>query len=290
METSRDDFIIAIRSAFLQKGNKQRFSLIGLIFFSILLLILGNFNFSAINYTKIFIKEIVYKSSFIVSAPENLVKNIYKNIEGHFKLYDEYIVNNQELQKLKTQNLINDFILSENIRLKKIIDDNILKSEEKIAKVLIDKKSPFLRSIVLNKGSKDKIKLGMAVLDKSYLVGKIVEVNYLTSRALLLSDLNSKIPVNIEPGGIQSILSGTGKSNGIIQYTKEELNIDGEHTIYTSGSRRLFKEGIPVGKIYSKKIKINDEKEKDNKRKVIFFSDFSQLRFVKIVSFSKENN
>ena len=290
METSRDDFVIAIRSAFLKKSNKQRFSLIGLIFFSILFLILGNFNFSAINYTKIFIKEIVYKSSFIVSAPENLVKNIYKDIEGHFKLYDEYIVNNQELQKLKTQNLINDFILSENIRLKKIIDDNILKSEEKIAKVLIDKKSPFLRSIVLNKGSKDKIKLGMAVLDKSYLVGKIVEVNYLTSRALLLSDLNSKIPVNIEPGGIQSILSGTGKSNGIIQYTKEEINIDSEHTIYTSGSGRLFKEGIPIGKIYSQKIEINDEKEKDNNGKVIFFSDFSQLRFVKIVSFSKDNN
>ena len=290
METSRDDFVIAIRSAFLKKGNKQRFSLIGLIFFSILFLILGNFNFSAINYTKIFIKEIVYRSSFIVSAPENLVKNIYKNIEGHFKLYDEYIVNNQELQKLKTQNLINDFILSENIRLKKIIDDNILKSEEKIAKVLIDKKSPFLRSIVLNKGSKDKIKLGMAVLDKSYLVGKIVEVNYLTSRALLLSDLNSKIPVNIEPGGIQSILSGTGKSNGIIQYTKEELNIDREHTVYTSGSGNLFKEGIPIGKIYSQKIEIDEKKKKDNIEKVIFFSDFSQLRFVKIVSFSKENN
>jgi len=290
METSRDDFVIAIRSAFLKKGNKQRFSLIGLIFFSILFLILGNFNFSAINYTKIFIKEIVYRSSFIVSAPENLVKNIYKNIEGHFKLYDEYIVNNQELQKLKTQNLINDFILSENIRLKKIIDDNILKSEEKIAKVLIDKKSPFLRSVVLNKGSKDKIKLGMAVLDKSYLVGKIVEVNYLTSRALLLSDLNSKIPVNIEPGGIQSILSGTGKSNGIIQYTKEELNIDREHTVYTSGSGSLFKEGIPIGKIYSQKIEIDEKKKKDNIEKVIFFSDFSQLRFVKIVSFSKENN
>ena len=53
METSRDDFIIAIRSAFLQKGNKQRFSLIGLIFFSILILTLGKFNFKAIDYLKI---------------------------------------------------------------------------------------------------------------------------------------------------------------------------------------------------------------------------------------------
>ena len=73
METSRDDFIIAIRSAFLQKGNKQRFSLIGLIFFSILILILGKFNFKAIDYLKTSIKETVYLSSFIVSAPENCI-------------------------------------------------------------------------------------------------------------------------------------------------------------------------------------------------------------------------
>ena len=58
----------------------------------------------------------------------------------------------------------------------------------------------------------------MAVLDETYLAGKIVEVNYSTSRVLLISDLNSKIPVGIEPGNIQSILSGTGRLNGKIEY------------------------------------------------------------------------
>ena len=58
----------------------------------------------------------------------------------------------------------------------------------------------------------------MIVLDDGHLVGKIVEVNYMTSRVLLLSDLNSKIPVIIEPGNIQSILSGTGKNYGVLQY------------------------------------------------------------------------
>ena len=57
MQTNRDDFIIAIRSALLQKGNKQRFSLIGLIFFSILILTLEKFNFKAIDYLKFSLKE-----------------------------------------------------------------------------------------------------------------------------------------------------------------------------------------------------------------------------------------
>ena len=122
----------------------------------------------------------------------------------------------------------------------------------------------------------------MAVLDEKFLVGKVVEVNYSTSRVLLLSDLNSKIPVSIEPNGVQSILSGTGKNDGIIQYLKENYFIKKNSTIYTSGAGGLFKAGIPIGKI--KKQELNNEK------KVDFFSDFSQLRFVKIMSFKKDEN
>jgi rod shape-determining protein MreC len=66
-----------------------------------------------------------------------------------------------------------------------------IQSEDIYAKVLVDKDSPYLKSIVLNKGSKNNVKLGMAIIDDNYLVGKIIEVNYTNSRALLLSDLNS---------------------------------------------------------------------------------------------------
>ena len=92
----------------------------------------------------------------------------------------------------------------------------------------------------------------MAVLDNNYLVGKIVEVNYLTSRALLLSDLNSKIPVSIEPGNIQSILSGTGKNKGIIQYFKEEKDIESESIVYTSGSGEYLKKEFQLEKLIVK--------------------------------------
>ena len=85
MERSRDDFVIAIRSAFLKKGTQQRFSLLGLILFSVTFLILGSLNLKVINYLKIGINEIVYRSSFIVSMPENLLKNSYLTIKKHNK-------------------------------------------------------------------------------------------------------------------------------------------------------------------------------------------------------------
>ena len=280
MESSRDDFIIAIRSAFLKKDNKQRFSLIGLIFFSIIFIVLSGLNFKVINYLKISIKEVVYRSSFIVSLPENYVKNTYVEIKGHFDLHEKYMENQKELKKIKAQAITNEFIAQENSRLKKVLDDYFVEESRMTAKVLVDKKSPFLRSVIINKGSKDNVKLGMAVLDEKYLIGKVVEVNYTTSRVLLLSDINSKIPVNIEPGGIQSILSGTGKDDGIIQYFKDQSDIKLDSVIYTSGSGELFKEGIPIGTIAIKK----------SENFVVFFSDFTQLRFVKVVAFKKEDN
>ena len=279
METSRDDFVIAIRSAFLKKGTQQRFSLLGLIFFSIIFLILGSLNFKAINYVKITINEIVYRSSFIISGPENFIKSNYRVAQNHLNLYKENEKIKTELTNLRSKDLLNRFIILENKRLKKIVDDYLIESDTIIAKVLSDKGSPFLKSIIVNKGSKHGLNLGMIVMDGAYLVGKIIEVNYVSSRVLLLSDLNSKIPVIVEPNEVFSILSGTGKDHGIIQYSKKYEDIKDESIIYTSGSGSLFKAGIPIGKISSDSL--SDEK------KVEFFSDFYQLKFVKIISFIK---
>ena len=229
METSRDDFVIAIRSAFLNKGTQQRFSLLGLIIFSILFLILGGINFKPINYLKIAIKEIVYRSTFIVSTPENFIKESYLKVQTHLNLYNINKKNELEVANLRAKDLLNEFLVLENKRLKKIVDDYLVESESTFAKVLSDKNSPFFKSIIVNKGSKHGINLGSIVMDNEYLVGKIVEVNFTSSRVLLLSDLNSKIPVILEPIGLLSILSGTGEDYGTIQYNKNESNIFGQN-------------------------------------------------------------
>ena len=280
MQPSRDDFVIAIRSAFLQKGTKQRFSLIFLLFFSIILIVLGKYNFFAINYLKVIINEVVYRSSYIVSVPEKYAAYSYNTIRDHIILYKDYDILKKKLKKIESQKYNIDFLIAENQKLKKTLEDVSYSSHEQLAKVLIDKESPFLRSIIINKGTKHNVTKGMTVLNDNYLVGKVVEVNFLTARVLLLSDLNSKIPITIEPGSVQAILSGTGKNSGIIQYSKENLPINAGSIVFTSGAGGLFKEGIPVGKIA----------EINNKKVINFFSDFSQLGFVKVVLYSKEKN
>ena len=132
--------------------------------------------------------------------------------------------------------------------------------------------------MVLNKGTKDNVKIGMAVIDEVYLVGQIIEVNYSNSRALLLSDLNSKIPSVLEPDDIQAVVSGTGSNFGTIEHTQIDYNEafnKKEIIAYTSGLGGLFKPGIPIGKI-----------DNSSEGQINFFSDFTQLDYVKIVSYN----
>ena len=285
METSRDDFVIAIRSAFLRKSNKQRFSLLSLILFSIIFLILGNYNFKIINFNKTVIKEIIYLSSFIVTVPENTIKKSFNKVSDHFKYYDDYQIVKSKLQELKNKDLSKKIIMYENIELKKLIDDYFIEDSQVYAKVLIDKESKFLRSIVINKGSKNGVKVGMTIYDDIYLVGQVVEVNFVTSRVLLISDINSKVPITIQPLNVQGIMSGFDKQKGKLEYLMSEKLINDDNTeltVVTSGSGGVFKSGIPIGKINSLDILGN------NKIVVNFYKNFSQLKYVKILSYTKE--
>ncbi len=275
MVKGRDDFVIALRSAFFKKKDKQKFSLISLIVLSIFIIVLSNFNFKPIQLVKLGINEVIYRSSYISSIPENKIKELTSKFKLHLELYDNHQSKLIQIENSDEIKVLNNILIAENKRLRELIDESI-NSEEIFARVIIDRESPYLKSIVLNRGSKDNVKIGMAIMDRNYLVGQIIEVNYSNSRALLLSDLNSKIPVIIQPPFLQAVASGTGKNYGIIEYTKDEYKenqIEKEAVVYTSGLGGIFKPGIPVGKITN------------NSEQLTFFSDFGQLSFVKIVEF-----
>ena len=276
MASSRDDFIIAIRSAFLKKSTQQKFSLLTLVFISIFIILLSSLDFRIIRVIKIAINEVVYRSSFVVSIPENLLKNTFFEISEYSTFYNDYKKNKDQLNQLKSENISSEITQNENKELKELINDYVSSSDKILAKIIVDHNSPFLKSIIINKGSKDKIKIGTNVYDQSYLVGRVIEVNYKTSRVLLLSDLNSNIPVTIAPQNIQAIITGTGDDSGQIKYIRDGLSekFTEKSIVYTSGTGAIFKSGVPIGVL---KLSDNDTK---SKYEVEFYSDFSQLKYV----------
>jgi rod shape-determining protein MreC len=272
MASSRDDFVIALRSAFLKKENKQKFSLFTLLFISILIIILSSLNIKIIKDLKSIISEAVYRTSFIVSVPENFLINSYLKVAEYSNFYEDYKENKEELKNFQSKEILNQIIISENDELKKLIEDFTFTRNKILAKVIVDHDSLFLKTLIINKGSKDGLKIGTNIYDENYLIGRVIETNFKTSRVLLLSDLNSNVPISISPGDVQAIVVGDGIDSGKIKYIKDNLieDIQDQSIAYTSGTGGVFRSGAPVGRV-----SINQDEFSIN-----FYSNFSQLKYV----------
>ena len=273
MDTSREDFGIAIRSAFLAKGSKQKFSLFALIVLSIIFLSVETIEKKPLKYFRAFVKDVIYRGALIVSAPSKSINNFSDFVKQHVSLYDDYSKLKVENNELKNKISETNFLELENSQLRKLIEEQASSTSNLMsARVMLDKQSPYLNSFIINIGSNKNIKNGMAVLDGKNFIGRIVDVNFFSSRVLLISDLNSKIPIITEPSANHAILSGHGGNKPTLEYLPENHNIQDGDKVYTSGKEGIFFPGIPIGEV----------EIEDDDIKVLLFSDLSQITFVNI--------
>jgi len=271
MSSSRDDFSIAFRSALLQRGAAQKFSLVFLIIIAGIIFFLDVYGFGFMKPIRSIINDGIYRVSLVASSPSRFIPQATGSVTNLFNIKSENERLKQELEVYRQQELSVEYLTNQNKSLKKILesDENLFKEHYVLSKVLIDKSSPYLKSIIINKGSKAGILKGMPVIDKEYLVGRVVETNYLSSRVLLLSDLNSRIPVTFGEDGVQAILKGSGGSRPVLEYLPEGYVVEEGVDVFTSGKDGIFFAGSPIG--------ITVEKGE-----VKLFSESSQLSFVKV--------
>tara|TARA_B110000444_G_C18760613_1_gene557388 strand:- start:353 stop:1198 length:846 start_codon:yes stop_codon:yes gene_type:complete len=281
MAVSRDDFSIAFRSALLQRGGAQKFSILSLIILAIFIFFLDVYGFSVVKTTRSIINDIIFRVSYLASSPSRILPSASNELASHLYLKKE----NENLKKIieeyKSLELNLEFLSNENKNLRKILDTENLNNAKHIvlAKVLVDRNSPFLKSIIINKGTKSGIKKGMPVTQNNYLVGRIVETNYLSSRILLLTDLNSRIPVSLDQDSTQAILFGSGTRDPKLEYLPEGYEPDSGISVFASGKDGIFAPGTPVGITTSE-------------GEVKLFVDPNQLSFVTVslIRLNKENN
>ena len=273
METSREDVGIVIRSAFLAKGTKQRFSLFVLIILSIIFLFVETIDTKPLNYLRSFIKDTIYRGSLVVSIPFKSFGNVAEYIDEHINLYSNYSELKIENDELKNNISKSDFLELENTQLRKLIEEQVSSSSNLVsARIMLDKQSPYLNSLIINIGSNKNIKNGMAVLDGKNFIGRIVDVNFFSSRVLLVSDLNSKIPIISEPSAHHAMLTGHGENALSLEYLPETHNIKDGDKIYTSGKEGIFSPGIPIGVV----------KIENDIVAVSLFSELSQITFINV--------
>ena len=277
MSVSRDDFSIAFRSALLQKGGAQKFSILSLIFLALFIFFLDVYGFSPVKTGRKIINDIVFRVSYIASSPLRLKPIINENISAHINLKEENKKLKMVIENYKSLDLNLEYLTNENENLRKILDAENITNDVKhivLAKVLIDRNSPFLKSIIINKGTQSGIKKGMPVTLDNYLIGRIVDANFLSSRVLLLTDLNRRIPVSLGSNSTQAILTGSGTQNPKLEYLPEEYIAENNVTVFASGKEGIFTPGTPIGITTSNQGKYINE--------IKLFIDASQLSFVTV--------
>ncbi len=117
------------------------------------------------------------------------------------------------------------------------------------SRVIADSSGAFVRSIMIDAGREQNIKVGYPVISGDGLVGRIVETGPRTSRVLLATDLNSRIPVVVGSGAVRAILAGDNGPEPRLVYQPQDAKIAAGDVVSTSGTGGLFPRGLRIGEV-----------------------------------------
>ena len=193
----------------------------------------------------------LYPIQYLINLPNNLQKSFYAN----FLNREEIISQNQQLKEenlnLKSQMQQIYRLESENKRLYKLINSKP-KTENTylFADIVSTSKILNKHQILINRGSRNGIKLGSSIVNADGIVGHVIRDQIFASEVLLISDLEHAIPVEIVRTGLRSIAIGTGEFNKLrINTLPTNSNLQKDDIVITSGLGGRYPEGFPVGTI-----------------------------------------
>jgi rod shape-determining protein MreC len=163
-------------------------------------------------------------------------------MEENTLLHDERLMLNSKIQKFEILEAENNR-LREMLQSSERLDERVL-----IAELLAIDLQPFRHQIVINKGQREGVYDGQAIVDANGVMGQIVHVGPFSSTVLLLTDPTHAIPVQINRNGLRSVAVGTGQSHILqLEHLSNNVDIKEGDLVVSSGLGRRFPSGYPVG-------------------------------------------
>ena len=144
------------------------------------------------------------------------------------------------------------------------------------ARAIVDTGGPFVRTLVINAGGRDGVTKGQAVISNNGLAGHIVETGERASRLLLLTDLNSRIPVVVETTRARAILAGNNTDRPELQFLADNVPLQLGERVVTSGHGGVFPGGIPIGVV---------TQISNRGAEVELFANFNRLEYVRVLRY-----
>jgi rod shape-determining protein MreC len=166
----------------------------------------------------------------------------------------------EQNERLKRENLVlqgrsqqMSSLQAENVRLRALLNSSaMLRDDVLVAELIGVSPDPVRHQLVLNKGENDGVFIGQPLIDAEGLLGQIVEVSPVNSRALLITDATHSIPVQVNRSGVRAIAEGSGTLASLeIRHVSATTDIEEGDLLVTSGLGGRFPIGYPVAVVSS---------------------------------------
>ena len=259
----------------------KKFALVILFLIAFVMMLLNKTDTALIDKTSSVATDVVTPVVDVLILPARLLANAYDYLK-------DLSLAHKENQFLKAENrrlrLVSERARSleiENRLLAKLL--NYARPDEEnlvTARVVAEEGDAFSHSLIAYTGKDSTAQKGQIVLTEKGVVGRLDKVGQLYSKILMITDINSRIPVMIENTRVRGILAGDNELNPKLVFTPLSANIQEGDRVVTSGVAGVFPAGLPVGVVsYVSKREI----------RVLPFADLNKVEYVKIVSFPLES-
>lgn len=258
-------------------GLLQRFYFPVLVLAAIALMMIGHVNIMAVEQARARVTDAFTPILNVMSRPAASVADALEYMRQLVDLHDENDKLRQENARLRQWEQVALRLEAENLSLRSLLAFKADPPANVItARVVGDPGGAFVRTVVITAGARDGVLRGQAAMAGQGLVGRVVQVGEWSSRVLLITDLNARIPVVLETSRQRAMLAGDNSDHPTLLYVPANTPVTPGERVFTSGHGGLFPPGLPVGVV---------ETGKDGQPRVVPMADLSRLEHLQIVDF-----
>ncbi|MBX2834781.1 MAG: rod shape-determining protein MreC [Micavibrio sp.] len=211
----------------------------------------------------------------VVSLPFQSAALFLRDVSGLAALQSENVRLKEENLRLREWHQTALMLEAENKSLRDLLHVKMDPQNKFItARVLSDSGRTFAKSLLVSAGTENGVRKGQAVMSASGVIGRVIEAGQKVSRVLLITDINSRVPVLIENSRLHAIFSGTNDDDGRLTHLPQDTTVANGARVITSGHGGIFPYGLPIGVV---------KNEGNGTITVRPYVDFRRMIYVRIV-------
>lgn len=260
-----------------RRGNAQ-LPLIIVLALAVVLVLVGKAQSGLFDAARVRITDWMAPALSQVHAPLDGAERWLGSIGEIFRVYDENLrlkEENARLRQWRNTSVVLEGRVRHYEKLLNAVPDPKLNAV--LARVIGRASRPFLRTMILDAGAANGARPGQAVMDENGMIGRLYLTGRHTSWVILLTDINSRVPVSIAPGRVQAVLAGDNSASPRLDMLAPNVSIKAGDQVVSSGDGGLLPSGLPIGTVVAD----------GESFRVVLLADSAQSESVQILNFSR---